>query len=207
MVDHVETGHEEVGETGPLYRHVFGMRNPPISPIPIPYANRINTHINYDRAWSSPSAQPSEPTGNTKATPKTNCTSGASACRPSGTLPKSQGLSSCNVFPCCGRWSAMSGRRLGRRCLRRCRRRGGWGLRMTLRWKGWSSSGIMRSKDFVCSLVIRAHGVSERACTNNSWWVGRRFLGYEIMYSVLINMIVFSSLTRHRRTALQASLE
>jgi hypothetical protein len=31
MVDHVEARHEEVGETGPLYRHVFGKSSPSLS--------------------------------------------------------------------------------------------------------------------------------------------------------------------------------
>jgi hypothetical protein len=31
MVDHVETGHEEVGETGAVYRHVVGtLQSPPL---------------------------------------------------------------------------------------------------------------------------------------------------------------------------------
>jgi hypothetical protein len=142
MADHVETGHEEVGKIGPLCCHVSGM------PLPLRYpltertepTQDSNTCIN--RAWSSQSQQRSEHTGNTKATPKTNCTSGASACRPSGTPPKLQAPSSCNASRCCGRWSAMSVRRSVRR-----NRRGGWRPRMTLSWMGgWSSNGIMRSE-------------------------------------------------------------
>jgi hypothetical protein len=128
-----------------------------------PHTHRAHANTHNNRAWSSPSPQRSAPTGNTKATPKTNCTSGASACRPSGTRPKSPAPSSCNASPCCGRWSATSGRRSGRRCLRRCRRRGGWRLRMTLRWRGWSSSGIMRSRGFRLFVpVVREEGVLGR---------------------------------------------
>jgi hypothetical protein len=108
----------------------------PRHPIHRTYINTCN------RVWSSQSQRRSEHTGSTKATPKTNCTSGASVCRPSGTPPKLQALSLCNVSQCCGRWSAMFVRRFVQR-----NRQGDWRPRMTLSWmEGWSNNGIMRSK-------------------------------------------------------------
>ena len=156
------------------------------------------------------SQQRSARTGNTKAMPKTNCTSCASACRPSGTRPKSQALSSFNASRCCGRWSAMSVRPSARRSLQRYHHRGGWRPRMTLRWKGWSSSGIMRSRDFVC-LFGGPRGWrfgGKDVCTKLD---GLKGIFWDTNYvrctdRYKLGWDVFSSFTQHHKINLPASL-
>lgn len=169
LVDHVETRHEEVGETGPLCCHVFGMLAL-LDYAPLASAQNFSNSCN--REWSSQSQPQSEPTGNTKATPKTNCTSGASACRPSGTPPKSQAPSSCNASQCCERWSAMFVRRSVQR-----NRRGGWRPRMTLSWMGgWSSNGIMRSKgSWRVGLLLLCKERCFGRCIIKTWQMGGHF--------------------------------
>lgn len=131
----------------------------PPPPFPFPQTHELTLN---NRAWSSQSNPPSAHTGNTKATKKMNTTSGASACRPSGTPPKLPALSSCNVFQCYGRWSTMFAQH--------SLRQRGCNLRRTSSWKpqGQRSNGIMRNKDFLCLSVLHEDGVwGERGTGRN----------------------------------------
>lgn len=157
MAYHVEARHEKVGEAWPMCRHVFGMLPPLILHTERKGSNACN------RVWSSQLSPRSARTGNTKATPKTNCTSGAWACRPFGTLPKSRALLSCNACRSCERWSAMF--------VQRCSQRGWDPRRRSLSWTGATglrSNGIMRSRDFGGVSGLEGRRLGGRCIRNSS---------------------------------------